>query len=190
MTDQRIWRLTHHHKIQEREPRGKTVLLDFLPLKLSTWALLPPKVSGFVSKYVSWDSHFRVLDKRVLAGGGVPPSSDLTTQVYTDLSLDTSPNSMMLISASNSRVEGFASTSGIHIREAFLISLWPSNSVGCEVENTAFRELTASERKNSKERSGLKIQGIRHSPAGFREGHYRAHSWVGTWIFRAQKLNF
>ena len=97
---------------------------------------------------------------------------------------------MMLISASNSRVEGFASTTGIHVREVFLISLQPSNSVGCEVENTAFRELTASERKNSKERSGLKIQGIRHSSAGFREGHYRAHSSVGTWRFGAQRFHF
>ena len=131
-----------------------------------------------------------MLDKRVLGRGGVPPSSDLTTQVYTDLSLDTSANSMMLISASNSRVEGFASTTGIHVREVLLISLKPSNSVGCEVENTAFRELTVSERKNSKERSGLKIQGIRHSPAGFREGHYRAHSSVGTWRFGAQRFHF
>ena len=70
--------------------------------------------------------------------------------MYTDLSLDILPNSMMLISASKSRAEGFASTTATHVREAFLISLLPSNSMGYGLENTAFRELTASERKDSK----------------------------------------
>ena len=70
MTDQKIQRLTHHHKTRECEPHGRAVLLGFLPLQLSTWAPLPQKVSGFASKCVSWDIHFQVLDKRVLGEVG------------------------------------------------------------------------------------------------------------------------
>ena len=66
MTDQEIQRPTHRRKTRERELHGRAVLLRFLPLQLSTWAPFPPKVSGFVSKCVSWDVHFPVLDKRVL----------------------------------------------------------------------------------------------------------------------------
>ena len=49
---------SHHHKIQDCEPRGRAVLLGSFTLLLATWVPLPNKVSCFVSKGVSSDNSF------------------------------------------------------------------------------------------------------------------------------------
>ena len=49
---------SHHHETQDLEPRGRAVLLGSLTPLLSAWALLPNKVSCFVSSCVSSEISF------------------------------------------------------------------------------------------------------------------------------------